>query len=223
MSDITATLRVESPALPLTETVGYDGTATVQPVTGAGTVPNLGAYLFTVRTEDFDRFETALDRDPTVDSFERVVELGDEAVYSFEYGAEATVFSAAVAEANGVSLDWTNDGTAWTVRVWLPDREALASLWEYAAERDIACSLERVCDYANPVGTEPDLTRSQRRAILLALRMGYFEEPRGATLDEVAAELGISQPAAGGLLRRGIRRLVLATLAVDGEGADDAS
>lgn len=46
MSDITATLRVESPDLALTETVAYDETATVQPVSGAGTVPNLGAYLF---------------------------------------------------------------------------------------------------------------------------------------------------------------------------------
>jgi len=221
MSDITATLRVESPDLALTETVAFDDAATVQPVAGAGTVPNLGAYLFTVRTDDLDRFETALDRDHTVDSFERVVELGDEAVYSFEYDSGATVFSAAVSAVNGVSLDWTNDDTAWTVRVWLPDREALASLWEYATEHDVDFSLERVRDYASPVETDPGLTRDQREAILLALEMGYFEEPRGATLGEVAAELGISQPAAGGLLRRGLRRLVVSTVAVEADGTED--
>lgn len=212
MSDITATIRVESPDLPLTETVAYDDTATVQPVVGAGTVTNLGGHLFTVRTADFDRFEAALDRDHTIESFERVVELGDEAVYSFEYAAEATVFSAAIAEVHGISLDWANDGTAWTVRVWLPDREALASLWDYATDHEIEFSLERVSDYAGPAGTEPGVTESQREAILLALEMGYFEEPRSATLDDIAAELGISQPAAGGLLRRGMRRLAVSTL-----------
>lgn len=215
MSAITATLRVESPDLALTETVACDASATVQPVASAGTVPNLGAHLFTVRTEDFDRFETALDRDHTVDAFERVVERGEGAVYSVQYGSGATVFSAAIARVSGVSLDWANDGTAWTVRVWLPDREALASLWEFASERGIDFSLERVSDHARPVESEPDLTATQREAILLALEMGYFEEPRGATLDEVAAELGISQPAAGGLLRRAIRRLVVSTVGTD--------
>jgi predicted DNA binding protein len=133
-------------------------------------------------------------------------------VYSFEYDAAATVFSGMVAEVNGVSLDWSHDDAAWTVRVWLPNREALASLWEYATDHDIDFSLERVNDYATPDGMEPSLTENQREAILLALEMGYFEEPRGATLNEVADELGISQPAAGGLLRRGIRRLIVSTI-----------
>lgn len=59
-------------------------------------------------------------------------------------------------------------------------------------------------DYAGLYETEPKLTQSQREALLLALEMGYFEEPRTAILSEVATELGISQPAAGGLLRRGL-------------------
>lgn len=215
MSDITATLRVSSPDLALTETVADDTTATVQPVTSAGTAPNLDAYLFTVRADDLDRFEASLERDHTIESFERVVELGREAIYRFEYQPEATLFSAAVADVNGVSLDWTNDGAAWTVRVWLPDRQALASLWEYAIEHDIDVSLEAVSDYETPVETGTSLTRDQREALLVALDMGYFEEPRAATLNEVAAELGISQPAAGGLLRRGIRRLLVSTVAAD--------
>ncbi len=213
MSDITATLRVESPDLALTRTVAYDETAIVQPVSGAGTVTNLGTYLFTVQTDDVDRFEVGLSRDRTIDSFERVVELGAEAVYRFGYGPEAIVFSSAIAEVNGVSLDWINDDTAWVVQVWLPDREALASLWEYATDHDIEFSLERVSDHSTSVESDSSLTQKQQEALLSALEMGYFEEPRGATLDEVATELGISQPAAGGLLRRGIRRLVVSTVA----------
>lgn len=62
MSDLTATIRVESPTLALTEAVDYDPTATVRPVAGAGTVPDSDRYLFTVRSADFDRFEAGLRR-----------------------------------------------------------------------------------------------------------------------------------------------------------------
>lgn len=215
MSDITATLRLNSPDLALTGTVTRDETATVQPVPGSGTVPNLGAHLFTVQTDDFGTFETALKRDHTIKSFERISDLGTEAVYRFEYEPEAMVFSKAISAVDGVSLDWMNQDTAWIVRVWLPDREALASLCESAVDRDIDLSLESVRNYASPVGAEPDLTQSQRETLLLALEMGYFEEPRAVKLEDVAAEHGISQPAAGGRIRRGIRSLLRSTVADD--------
>lgn len=211
MSDVTATIRVHSPDLALTETVSSTA-ATIKPVSGAGTAPNLGAYLFTVETDDFDRFEAALTADPTIDSFERVVERGAEAMYRFEYDRKATVFSAAISDVGGISLDWTNDDTTWTVQVWLPDREALSTLWGYATDHDVAFSLVRVHDHTDVAETEGNITESQREALELAWEMGYFEEPRAATLSEVATELGISQPAAGGRLRRGIRRIVEATV-----------
>lgn len=214
MSGITATLRLESPDLALTETVAYADTATVQPVPGSGTVPNLGTYLFTVQTDDFAGFETALDRDHTINSFERISDLGTEAIYRFEYKPEAMVFSKAISDVDGVSINWTNRDTTWVVRVWLPDREALSSLCEYATDNDITFSLEQVRDHAGIAG-EPDLTQSQRETLLLALEMGYFEEPRAVKLEEVAAELDISQPAAGGRIRRGIRRLLVSTVADD--------
>lgn len=215
MSDLTATLRVESPALALTETVAHDPTATVRPVSGAGTVPDAEAHLFSVRTSDLDRFEAGLEGDRTVEAFERVVEIDDEAVYRFEYRPDTLVLSGSIAELDGVSLGWINDGTAWTVRVWLPDRAALAALWADARERDVDVSLERVSEYTGPGGSDSPLTRAQRTAIRRAFEMGYFEEPRAATLSEVAADLGISQPAAGGRLRRGVRRLVAATVVDD--------
>lgn len=218
MSDITATLRLESPTLALTETVAADDSATVQPVPGAGTVPDAGSYLFTIQSADFDRFETALVHDRTIADFERLTSLDSEAVYRFEYAPEATLFSPVIASVDGVSLDWTNDGTVWTVRVWLPSRGALATLWEYATDHDITCVIEQVHDYSTSVGTNSGLTEAQKEALLLALEMGYFEEPREASLSDVAAELGISQPAAGGLLRRGMKRLLNGTVADDSLG-----
>ncbi len=219
MTDVTATLRLESPTLALTETVAYDPSATVRPVTGTGTVPDSEGHLFTIRSAEFDRFEAGLERDRTVAAFERLVDAGREAIYRFEYDDDATLFSPAIAAVDGVSLEWRNDGTAWTVRVWLPDRRALSTLRAHAIEGGIEFSLCRVNEYAGPVDADASLTDRQREALSLALEMGYFEEPRGASLREVAAALGVSQPAAGGLLRRGMRRLLVATVADDaGDG-----
>jgi predicted DNA binding protein len=100
--------------------------------------------------------------------------------------------------------------------VWVPDREQLARLWAFAEDNDMDVRLQRTNEYAGPITEDADLTAAQREALLTALDAGYFEEPREVTLDEVATELDISQPAAGGLLRRGIKRLLLATVARDG-------
>jgi len=213
MTDITATLRLESPDLALTETVRHDETATVQPIASAGTVPDPDGYVFTVQSADFDRFEAGLARDHTVEEFERVTASAADRIYRFSYEPQAIVFSAAIADTGGVSLEWSNEGGTWTVRVWLPTRTALVGLREWATTRDVTFELRQVSPHVPPGETDYGLTDDQRQALLFALEMGYFAEPREATLSEVATALDISQPAAGGLLRRGMRRLLLATIA----------
>lgn len=81
---------------------------------------------------------------------------------------------------------------------------------------DVDIDLLRVNEYASPGTTNVRLTVTQREALLVVLMVGYFEEPRGASLSDVTTDLGISQPAAGGLLRRGIKRLILSVLTDDG-------
>lgn len=215
MSDVTATIRLRAPTLALTEAVAHDDTATVRPVPGAGTVPDADRHLFSVWSDDFDRFETGVARDPTVADAECVAAGDDESVYSFAYTDTATLFSPAIAAVDGVSREWTNDGTAWTVAVWLPGRSALARLRRAAVDRGIEFTLERVTDVTASDGETSRLTEKQAAALRTAFELGYFEEPRAASMERVAAELGISQPAAGGRLRRGLRRLVASATDAD--------
>lgn len=215
MSDITAVIRVQHPDLVLTQTVTYDQTATVKPVSEAGTDPQSGKYLYHIHSDDFDRFEEGLQIDHTIADYEQVLRNGEETIYSFEYADQAKLFSPVISVANGVALDMENDGTAWTMTVWIPSRKQLSQLWEYATDNDIEIELKRVNEYTNPLETDAGLTENQREALLVALEAGYFEEPRDASLCDVAAELEISQPAASGLLRRGMKRLILSTLPTD--------
>ena len=56
------------------------------------------------------------------------------------------------------------------------------------------------------------LTDRQHEALTLAISRGYYESPRQVTTDELAEEMGISQPSMSDLLRRGERQLLTSTL-----------
>ncbi|WP_135305629.1 helix-turn-helix domain-containing protein [Haloarcula amylovorans] len=221
MTDIKAVVRIERPDIVLTETVTHDRTSNVRSVSEAGTDPTSGKFFYRVESSDFCQFEAGLRNDHTVGEFEQVIETRDgKAIYSFEYTDEAKVFSPVISTANGVVLDMENDESAWIFTVWMPERTNLANLWDHARRHDIDIELLHVNEYASLGNTDAGLTDSQREALLVAFEAGYFEEPRNATLGEVAAELDISQPAAGGLLRRGIERLIVSSLTEDSERTD---
>ncbi|MFC7226138.1 helix-turn-helix domain-containing protein [Salinirubellus salinus] len=221
MTDIKAVVRVEHPDIVLTETVAHDRSSTVKSVSEAGTDPMSGKFFYHIDSADFRQFEEGLRRDSTVGEFERVIETRDEkAIYSFEYTNEAKLLSPVVSAANGVILDMENDGRAWILTLWMSERADLVHLWDYARQNDIDIDLLRVNEYASLGETDAGLTDSQREALLLAFETGYFEEPRDATLSEVAADLDISQPAASGLLRRGIKRLIVSSLVDDDDQPD---
>ena len=221
MSDIKAVVRVEHPDIVLTGTVAHDRSSTVRSVSEAGTDPTSGKFFYHIESSDFHQFEDGLRNDGTIGDFERVIETGDErAIYSLEYTDEAKTLSPVISAANGVILDMENDGSAWILTVWMSERADLAHLWDYARQNDVDIELLRVNEYASLGSTDAGLTDSQREALLLAFETGYFEEPRDVTLGEVAAELDISQPAASGLLRRGIKRLIVSSLMDDSETPD---
>lgn len=217
-SDILTVFRVSHPHLALTRTVEHDRTARLRPIREAGTDPTTGRYLYCVCSEDFDRFEQGLREDPTVREFERVLVLENTGVYAVTYTDDVLLFSTEVVRANGVVLDIRNDGTTWVLKTWLPGREAARRLWEFADARGVEMTIERINEHASIVPRGYGLTASQREALLTALESGYFEEPRGASLEEIASELDVSQPSVSGLLRRGFRQLLLATVA-EGEDA----
>jgi len=217
MTEIKAVVRARHPDIVLTETVSRDSSSSVRSVSEAGTDPTSGRFFYRIESADLSRFEEGLRNDDTVGEFERVIETRDgEAIYGFEYTDEAKTLSPVVSNANGVILDMENDGDAWILTVWMPDRSGLADLWEYARRNGIDIDLLRVNEYGSIGSRDAGLTDSQREALLVAVEAGYFEEPRDATLGEVAADLDISQPAASGLLRRGIKRLVVSSLIDDG-------
>jgi predicted DNA binding protein len=123
-------------------------------------------------------------------------------------------FLGLLAETDVACLRGTGVADGWRFHLRFPDRETLAACYQCCEDRGLDLRVESVRSPATPGPREPDdaLTTAQREALTVAMEAGYFGVPRGATLAEVAADLGVSDTAASQRLRRGVERLLRESL-----------
>jgi predicted DNA binding protein len=191
-----------------------DTTVVVDQLDASDSVPLRN--LFWAAGGDVDAFEAALAEDPTLTSFERIAEENGSRLYRVQYAEEVPEVEAyrALVALDGAILHAENDGDGWLVRMRFPTREAIAAFCERCWDADFDLRIRAVYDQHE--GTPErrfGLTPPQYETLLTALRNGYFSIPRGASLQDVADELGVSSQAASERLRRGMKTLVRATLA----------
>lgn len=81
--------------------------------------------------------------------------------------------------------------------------QELSSFQSACFDAGVNLDIRRV--YHNPsasFGRADQLSEEQHEALLLAIRSGYFEIPRGRSQEELAADLGISRQAFSRRLKR---------------------
>ncbi|MFC6940537.1 helix-turn-helix domain-containing protein [Salinirubellus sp. GCM10025818] len=110
-------------------------------------------------------------------------------------------------------VEYRSDGTVRLVVVGPTD--AVGAAVEEVPETEEVEVLAVGERLSSRVDSRLDLTGRQFEAVTAAVESGYFEVPREATLDDVAARLGCSTGAAGELLRRA-ERTVMADLVEGG-------
>jgi predicted DNA binding protein len=215
---ISVKVHIEHERLALAPTLRALDGVHIRVITQGTTDPGATTFPFLIEYEDRVELERELDRDPTVDSYDLIDWADDRGVYYIEHTPETKFISGVVMDVNGFLVHTETKGDGWLVQLLLPDRQALNTVWEYATEKEITLDIKEI--YGNTTGGEMSygLTDEQRAALEIAYERGYFGEPRNVSLDEVAEELGLSSTAMSGRLRRGMRNLIAATLAVeDGE------
>ncbi|WP_222920199.1 helix-turn-helix domain-containing protein [Natrinema sp. SYSU A 869] len=102
--------------------------------------------------------------------------------------------------------------TGWVQTGRFADMETLddfRTFWQ----RNGAFRLCRLTRGTDAAATDDGLTDPQFEAVRIAYEMGYFEIPRTASLEDVAAELGISASSLSERLRRAQTHLVETTIA----------
>lgn len=210
---ITTKIHIEHERLALVPTLQSLEDVTIRVITQGNTDPGSTVFPFLIEYHDRARLEEMLDTDPTIQSYELVDWTDQTGIYYIEHTPETKLISTIVTDVNGFLVHTETKGNGWLVRLLLPDRQALNTIWEYASSNDI--SLEIIEIYGNTdTGGEQSygLTDEQRTALVTAYENGYFGEPRDISLNEVAEEIGLSSTAMSGRLRRGMRNLVAATI-----------
>lgn len=214
---ITAKVHIKHERLALVPTLRNLDNIEIRVIAQGNTNPGATVFPFLIEYTDRAELERMLDDDSTVNSYELVDWTVETGIYYIEHTPETKLISTVVTDVNGFLVHTETRGRGWLVRLLLPGREALNTIWKYTNENDITLAILEM--YGNvDAGGEMSygLTDEQKAALTIAYEKGYFREPRDISLDEVADEIGLSSTAMSGRLRRGMRNLIATTLADDG-------
>jgi len=217
---ITTRVYAEHEDLALSHTIRSVSEATIGVVSEAGTDPQHDVYYFWIETPDFEAVERALSADHTVADYEVIVESDGRRTYRVEYSDRVKLLTPRVTDLGGLTLGTVSRSRGWELELELPDHEALYGLNEFARGEGIHLD---VLELQQAGERDPDdddrfdfgLTESQREALVGAFLQGYYDEPRRASLEELADLLDITPSAVSGRLRRGSAKLVESVLIED--------
>lgn len=111
-----------------------------------------------------------------------------------------------------VSAHGTVDG--WQFELRADEHDSITRFRSYCRAEGIAFRLVDLHPLRPPNDSDYGLTEKQRVALVLAYERGYYASPSEVGLEEMADQLGISRQAVASRLKRGIHRLLRATIAV---------
>lgn len=155
-------------------------------------------------------------REPAAAGVVEVIdELPDRVLLRSDTSASKTSFLALVEEVDGTILSAEEAAGDWVISLRFPSQQGLVALSDGCRELGIALELRATH------GVEPgdgatrgdyDLSPRQAETLRLALREGYFNVPREASIRELAEKLGVSDQAVSERLRRGVSTLIGSTI-----------
>jgi predicted DNA binding protein len=139
----------------------------------------------------------------------------DKMVYKLTVKLEKSVSQAFAPDFEGAQLEPTTITTGgWYETKVFKEYEGFNEFRMSCENHGISLDLFSITPDPSTSGKPPQdgLTDRQREALTLAISRGYYESPRQVSTEELAEELGISQPSMSNLLRRGERQLLTSTL-----------
>jgi len=117
------------------------------------------------------------------------------------------VYEAAV-DLDGLYLNARNTDHGWYVKMNFPDKHAFGTFQSRAEEYGMEIQPTVVRDRQFFLSEEAfGLTGKQQEVLAEAIKSGYFEVPRRASLSDVSERVGISDQAASERIRRGMKTL----------------
>lgn len=207
-----AEAHVAHPDLALTPTVRTVSGATVERERLVVRDRNPSYLFFSVAYGSFDRFEEALAADRTVTDPLAVSTDDARRLYRVTL-TEDRKRLAPVPASLGINVERAHSqDDGWALRLQLPDREVLSAFNDYCDEADIRVEINTLTRASSTEAVTYGLTDAQRNLLVIAHEEGYFEDPRGASLQELAEQFEVSPTALSRRLRRAQDNLIRAVL-----------
>lgn len=201
------------PSLFLTPTLVDDSVESIFVDPHVGSLLASQVRFFTV-DGDAD-VESALAADETVREVTSIGTFGGGRVFRGVPTPETVPLVPAMAELGIRVMEISGQDAGWDMRLQFRDRETFRLLHDLCTELDVSFSLLtlRTAGDAGADAGGTSLTRPQREALVTALEMGYFDLPRRASQQDVAAALDVSASAVSQRLRRAVAELIDSTIA----------
>ncbi|MFB6132974.1 MAG: helix-turn-helix domain-containing protein [Halanaeroarchaeum sp.] len=218
---VLATVEVPTEEFVLDDVIGADPRIVLElePVVPLGRTcaPHLRLVGASVPT-----LKSALEADPDVAGFSIIDASDDGAIARIEWDQAVGGLFEVVDETGGAIMTATARGSTWRLRLRFGSHDALSTCYHRCVERGISLHLEGVQNGAGQVDLDRNgaLTPAQSETLRVALEQGYFEVPRGITLETLAKELSVSDTAVSQRLRRGLSTVVADQLRSTGDGID---
>lgn len=215
---ILAEVELDHEALLLAPTLRRTPEAVVEPEYTTTLDSGRRLSFVSVRADCYDAFETALAVDGTVTEPVLLDRYDDRRVYRLAMTDRAMTVVPETAECGARVIDTTGGRDGWSVRLRLPDRDALVAFGERCRDRDISFSVRYLRTATESAEALVGLTPKQQELLTVAYEEGYFSVPRDVSQTELADRLNVSKSAISQRLRRAIGELCGSTLAT----VDDA-
>jgi predicted DNA binding protein len=180
------------------------------------TIAGPGAYFlfFKVEGGDFDSFDRSLADDPTISDPVVVIDGDEFRIYRMRLTSAERLVLPEAAELGLHVLRAESGRRGWIATLEVPELELLQRFRSHCLERDVEFTVDRLYHTDDrDRGPAYGLTSVQEETLLAAYEHGYFNDPRDASVEDLADLLGVSSSAVSGRLRRAVAALVGNTLA----------
>lgn len=207
-------LRIPSADFELGQILHVEGVTSIEVETlvpvGEASVP-----LIWIHNATRDAFLETINAHPSVRDAREVDVFEDRTLFTLDWDANEDHLFCGVHESDGQLLSAIGTAESWDFELRFPSHDELSMFTAHCQDAQISLEVLRMYNPTAPdTGPWYGLSEPQYEALTLAVRLGYYDIPRGCTTNELAAELGISDQAVTERLRRAIVSLVTHTLAL---------
>jgi predicted DNA binding protein len=122
-----------------------------------------------------------------------------------------------LADVGGVHLELVADADGWHNRTRFPDRESFELVYQFCKRHELDFTVDQIYRSTGDARAKTGgLSPAQQETLIEAVKAGYLDIPRGASLAELGDRLGVSESAASERFRRGSKTLIRETLQTNG-------